>query len=81
MIKFILKAWSLPQDSEVLDKTLIVINNDKKITAKSFLDYLSARQRNVMPLKPVSKYADAVLEQYIDDQLNVYYNDHLEDGS
>lgn len=72
-------TWSLPEDTKQFDQTLITINKDKTLSAKSFLEYVASHQRSAAQLKPLSKYADAALENYSNEQLNIYYNEHLEE--
>lgn len=72
------QAWEMPKETAQYEQTLLTINNDKKISAKAFLEYVYGQQRNGTTTKPVSKLADELLNKYIDDQLNAYYNDNLE---
>ena len=72
------KSWVVPAESDVYGKTLVTINGEKELDAKSFLDYVASRQTISAPLKPIAKYADVVLEKYLDEQIATYYNDNLE---
>lgn len=76
--KFYTHDWELPKDIDSYNEALLTINNDKKLTAKDFLTYANGQQKASMSLKPVSRLADMLLEKYIDEQLNIYYNDNLE---
>lgn len=76
--KFYTQAWELPKDVESYSDVLLTINNDKKLLVKDFLAYANAQQKASMNVKPISKAADVMLEKYTDEQLNIYYNDHLE---
>ena len=72
-------SWELPKDIETYKETLLTINNDRKVAAKDYLNYVNAQQRSgSLKVKPVAKQADALLEEYINEQLNIYYNDNLE---
>ena len=70
--------WDVNSKVDGYDQTLLVINNDKKVTVGSYLEFVKANQRANAQLKPLSKYADAALEKFTDEQLNIYYNDNLE---
>lgn len=76
--KIYTKSWELPKDINNYNQTVLTINNDKKIQAKSFLEFADMQQRGTLAIKPVSKQADALFEQFTDEQLNIYYNDNLE---
>lgn len=71
-------GWKLPKDLEAYNKTLVTINHDKKLTAKDFLTYVSTQQNMGVAAKPLSHAADVLYNQYVDGQLNAYYNDNLE---
>ncbi|KAF2519489.1 peptidylprolyl isomerase [Flavobacterium salilacus subsp. salilacus] len=72
------KTWEAPAESDVYDKTLFTINGEKQLSAKSFLNYIASHQTVMAPVKPLSKYADAVSEKYLDEQVAVYYDENLE---
>ncbi|OIQ21158.1 MAG: peptidylprolyl isomerase [Flavobacterium sp. MedPE-SWcel] len=71
-------SWGLPEDLESYDVTLFVINGEKELTAKSFLQYVGSHQRSAAQLKPIAKYAEALAERYLEEQRSIYYNDNLE---
>lgn len=71
-------GWTPPANLKDYDKTLLTINNDKKLSGKDFLEYINAQQRMGISAKPVTKAADVLLERYTNEQLNFYYNDNLE---
>ncbi|MGQ2982403.1 peptidylprolyl isomerase [Flavobacterium sp.] len=72
-------GWKLPANLETYKaKTVLVINNDRKVDARTFLEYISGQLREVPTVKPVSRLADVMFDAFTDDQLNVYYNDNLE---
>ena len=71
-------TWVVPENIEEYNETLFTINNEKKVSAESFLQYVQSHQRSPLSVKPVSKYTDALLENYIDEKLNIYYKDNLE---
>ncbi len=71
-------AWTPPANPEPYNKTLLTINNDKKLTGKDFLDYVNAQQKMGLNTKPVSAATDMLLDRYTNEFLNTYYNDNLE---
>ena len=76
--KIYTQTWELPKNADALTQTIATINNDKKITEKDFLTYVSGQQKAGLTIKPVAKLADALFTQYTDEQLGIYYNDNLE---
>lgn len=71
-------TWKLPKDLAPYNKTLVTINHDKKLTGKDFLAYVSTQQNMGVAAKPLSRAADVLYNQYINDQINAYHNDNLE---
>ncbi|AWH85261.1 peptidylprolyl isomerase [Flavobacterium album] len=72
-------GWHLPANIEDYKaKTVLVINNDKKVDAKTFLDFVNNQQRANQTAKPLSRLASVLFDQFKDEQLNTYYNDNLE---
>lgn len=72
-------TWSLPANIDAYKaKTVLIINKDKKVDAKSFLEYVNTQQRANLTAKPVSRLASVLFDKFTEDQLNVYYNDNLE---
>jgi len=70
--------WKLPANIAAYDKTLVTINNDKKLTGKQFLEYVVTQQNLGLVKKPIPATADMLLQRYTNEQLNTYYNDNLE---
>lgn len=74
-----IQSWKLSANADAFqNQTLLVINKDKEVTAKAYLDYVNAQQRTGLKVKPVSKQADVLLDKFKDEQLNAYYDDNLE---
>lgn len=71
-------GWTPPADLKPYEKTLLTINNDKKFTGKDFLEYVNAQQKMGLSAKPVDKAAEVLMDRYTNEQLNIYYNDNLE---
>ncbi len=70
------QTWEAPKEG--FGATILTINNDKKITAKEYLDYVAMQQRGELTAKPVARLSDILFEKFTDEQLNIYYNDNLE---
>lgn len=76
--KIYTQTWELPANLDTYNQTLLTINNDRKLDAKAFLEYVHAQQRGELTAKPVSRQAEILFERFTDEQLNQYYNDNLE---
>jgi len=74
-----MSAWNTPKNIESLNKTLVTINKDKQLTQKDYLNYVNGQQRTGVTAKPVSAAADIFYNRFVEEQLNTYYNAHLED--
>lgn len=59
-------------------KPLLIINNDKQISVKEFLDYAAAQEKAGLVTKPVSANAGMLVEKFTEEQLTKYHNDNLE---
>lgn len=73
-----IKSWELPKNADAHNVTVLTINNDRQVTAKTFLEYVSVQQKSGLTAKPVTKQADLLFTKFVDDQLSAYYNDNLE---
>lgn len=71
-------TWKMPADTKPFEKTLLTINNDKKLTGKDFLTFISTQQNLGITAKPVSHAVEVLYNKYVDEQLYAYYNDNLE---
>lgn len=69
--------WELPKDTKAYDAKLFTIQ-DKDVTGTDFLKYIATQQKAGSGIRPVNKMVDKMYEKFVDDQLNTYYNDHLE---
>lgn len=76
--KYYKNEWELPTDLKGYNETLLVINKDKEVNARTFLSYLFAQQKLNLSIKPLAKLADKVYGKFVEDQLSAYYNDNLE---
>jgi len=71
-------GWKAPKNIDSYSKKLLTINKDRQFTQKDFLKYVDAQQRTGVTAKPVSAAADIFYNRFVEEQLNIYYNDHLE---
>jgi peptidyl-prolyl cis-trans isomerase SurA len=76
--KLYAQTWELPVNEALMNQVVLTINNDKKLTVKDFLSYVNSQQRAGFTVKPLNRLADVLLERFTDEQLNVYYNENLE---
>lgn len=70
--------WEAPKEMQPYEQTILTVNNDKKVAAKTFLEFVGVQQRSGFTTKPVAKLADELFVKFEDDQRNVYYNENLE---
>ena len=69
--------WELPTDLKNTNSKLFSIEK-KNITGTDFLNYIKAQQKSGETTKPVEKLVDKLYTKYVDEQLNQYYLDNLE---
>jgi peptidyl-prolyl cis-trans isomerase SurA len=69
--------WELPKDTKTYDGKLFAVE-DKVVTGTDFLKYIGTQQKAGSGIRPVNKMVDKFYEKFVDEQLNAYYNDHLE---
>lgn len=69
--------WTVPADTKPYDGKLFTIV-DKDVTGTDFLKYINGQQKAGSGIRPVNKMVDNFYQKFLDDQLNAYYNDHLE---
>lgn len=74
--KFYEGTWEVA-DLKPYDVTLLSIEN-KSYTAADFLKYIKGQQKAGLTMKPVSRLVDHLYEQFLDEKLNAYYSDNLE---
>lgn len=71
-------TWKMPVETKAFDKNLFTIK-DKPVTGVDFLAYLEKQQKGLKDVKvSLSQIVDKIYEQFIDDQLNTYYDNNLE---
>jgi peptidyl-prolyl cis-trans isomerase SurA len=71
-------TWKTPVETKAFDKNLFTIK-DKPVTGVDFLGYLEKQQKGLKDVKvSLSQIVDKIYEQFVDDQLNTYYDNNLE---
>lgn len=66
-----------PVDAKIYNGKLVTLGS-KVLSGTDFLNYVKAQEKSGIAIKPVTKLTDVLYEKFIDEQLNVYYNDNLE---
>ncbi len=69
--------WDIPVSTKMYDGKLFSIK-DKMISGTDFLKYIKAEETSSNKAKPVSNLVSNLYSKFVDIQLNVYYNEHLE---
>ncbi|HEX9979780.1 MAG TPA: peptidylprolyl isomerase [Flavobacterium sp.] len=70
-------TWDLPENQKPFSGKLIDIQG-KAVSGTDFMNYLKGQQKSGLAIKPVNKLVDHAYEKFLDQQLNVYYNENLE---
>ena len=76
--EFYTQTWEQPSNSKDFEKTILVINENKKIPAIQFLNFIHSQQKSKLKIKPIGKLVDVLFEKFIDEQIMNDYNDNLE---
>ncbi|WP_136668777.1 peptidylprolyl isomerase [Flavobacterium sp. H122] len=69
--------WKMPESKKDFDGELFKFEI-KSVSGTAFLNELNAQQKSKIKIKPIGKLVDHVYTNFVDNQLNVYYNDNLE---
>lgn len=75
---FYKQAWNAPTDKDAFVGTLVTINKAKKLPGTAFVNYISSQQKGKVKTQPVTALVDELYNNWVDDQLIVYYNENLE---
>lgn len=71
--------WEVaPETSKQYNSKLITINKDKVVNASEFIAYLENQQKQNLQIKPIYNLVEHVFNQFVDFQLNQYYDANLE---
>ncbi|GGD30076.1 peptidylprolyl isomerase [Flavobacterium orientale] len=71
------QSWDLPTDLTPYKGTLVSFDK-KQLTGEDFLNYIATYQKQSEPIKPLSKWIDYHYDNFIEIQLNHYYDANLE---
>lgn len=69
--------WVLPENMKDYNAELLTFE-DKKVHGSLFLNYLNAQQKNPNQPKPIAKLVDFHYQNFVESELNLYYNANLE---
>jgi len=75
--KYYTSEWKMPEIGKDFTSELFKIEN-KSVLGTEFLNELNTKQKAKLTIKPVGKLVDYVYNNFVDNQLNTYYNDNLE---
>ncbi|MEZ4838744.1 peptidylprolyl isomerase [Flavobacterium sp.] len=75
--KYYTSGWELPSDTKAYDGEFISFGT-AKISGTQFLNYLLSQQKGPNQPKPISRLVDFHYANFVDTQLNQYYNENLE---
>jgi len=69
--------WIVPSNKE-FQVTLVTIDNNKKLTATDFLEFVSSQQKSNAKTRPIQNLTNELFEKWLDEQVIAYHNDNLE---
>ena len=69
--------WVIPSSNE-FQATLVTIENNKKLTALDFLEFVSSQQKSNAKTRPIQNLTNELFEKWLDEQVITYHNDNLE---
>ena len=69
--------WEVPVDTKAYDGKLFSVN-EVNVSGTDFLKFIKAQEKVGSGIRPANKMVDHMYQMFVDDQLNTYYNDHLE---
>lgn len=75
--RFYESNWDLPTNMKDFNGELLSFE-DKKVYGSLFLNYLNAQQKNPVQPRPIGKLVDFHYQNFVDSELNLYYNANLE---
>ncbi len=70
-------TWNVPANTTAYDKPLFSIK-EKPVSGTSFLKYIALKEKEQQEIKPVTKLSDHLYDDFVNEQLNTFYNDDLE---
>ena len=69
--------WVVPSNKE-FQVTLVTIENNKKLTATDFLEFVSSQQKSNAKTRPIQNLTNELFEKWLDEQVITYHNENLE---
>lgn len=69
--------WVVPINKE-FQVTLVTIENNKKLTATDFLEFVSSQQKSNAKTRPIQNLTNELFEKWLDEQVITYHNENLE---
>ncbi|RBA29221.1 peptidylprolyl isomerase [Flavobacterium tibetense] len=69
--------WVIPSSNE-FQAALVTIENNKKLTALDFLEFVSSQQKSNAKTRPIQNLTNELFEKWLDEQVITYHNDNLE---
>ena len=69
--------WTLPANGKDFETELLKIQ-EKPVLASAFLSELESQQKANIKIKPIGNLVEHLYQKFVDNQLNIYYNDNLE---
>jgi peptidyl-prolyl cis-trans isomerase SurA len=69
--------WKMPENTKNFEGELFKFET-KSVSGSAFLNELYVQQKSKIKTKPIGKLVDQVYSTFVDNQLNTYYNDNLE---
>jgi peptidyl-prolyl cis-trans isomerase SurA len=77
--QFYNQTWEVAPDMiKANEIKLLQVNNDLKVNASVFLQYIQEQQKQNIQIKPISELVENLYAQFINKQLNEYYDANLE---
>ena len=70
-------TWELPKNLKDFSTTFISFAK-QEVNGEKFLNYLSSQQKNPSQIKPIGQLVDFYYQNFVDAELNQFYNDDLE---
>lgn len=71
-------TWKAPENKSPYEKEVILTIENNTFTSADFLEFLAGQQKGNQHFTSLDKLLKAKYEDYINVQLNKYYDDHLE---
>ena len=69
--------WVMPENTKESSAKLFTIDS-KEVSGAQFLNFIKAQQKSGLTIKPMNKLMDVLYNRFVDEQINQYYNDNLE---